>query len=216
MIALTIATPDYLDLATKNAGWFHRHSGLDVLVHLTSRDGFAAKLELEKLVHGPVVFFDADYRLLRDSREFFSTVDTNEFHGVHETVASNGKPAHFPYSDSRAVGMPPENYINTGFFICNTRRHGHVFQRARQLMAEKQNGLWAGIADTTEQSILNLALHREGIVPVMLPTKWNFFQWAHTSGCCDFPRRVIGFHAAGVVGPAAKAEHLDAFSRVLV
>lgn len=219
MIAITTACSAFSDMANENAEHFKRNSGLDVLVIHTNSNGFDAKLEIPNYYSGRIIFFDADYRLRRDIRSMIPTVfaDPAAFYGVAETNAMNGKAGEFPFDDCIALGIPPCDYINTGFFACNTHHpvHRKVFSDARQIMAEKKNGLWSKISDVTEQSVLNLSLKYADTDLNLLPIEWNFFTMAFQRGWCDFPRDPIGIHAAGVVGAHHKRCHLNELQSVL-
>jgi hypothetical protein len=216
MIAVTVATPDYADMAHENAMWFKRNSGIDTMVvHVsasTLREGFETKLSLDKLTAGKIVFFDSDYRLIKDVRGWIQGWDIgNKIIGVHEPSASKGDDKFFSFLDPRTLGIPIKTHINTGFFACDTSKPiiKRVFSDARQIFHEKTNGLWNKITDQTDQTILNLAIHRNGARVKLADSAWNWFYYAFREGWCDFPREVIGLHAAGVFGPVAKREHLE-------
>lgn len=219
MIAITVSCTAFADMANENAEHFKRNSGLDVLVIHTNSDGFDAKLEIPNYYSGRIIFFDADYRLRRDIRSMIPTAfaDPAAFYGVAETCALHGKTGEFPFDDCLALNIPACDYINTGFFACNTHHpvHRKVFSDARQIMAEKKNGLWSSISDVTEQSIFNLALKTADTDLNLLPIEWNFFTMAFQRGWCDFPRDPIGIHAAGVVGAHHKRTHLNELQAVL-
>jgi hypothetical protein len=121
----------------------------------------------------------------------------------------------FPFDDCLSLNIPPCDYINTGFFVCHTHLHRKVFSDARQIMAEKKNGLWSGISDRTEQTALNLALSKADAELNLLPLEWNFFTMAFQRGWCNFPRDPIGIHAAGVVGAHHKRTHLNELQAIL-
>jgi hypothetical protein len=218
MIAVTIATPDYADMASENAEWFRKNSGLETFVmHINERDGYHAKVDLTKYFTGRIIFFDADYRLIRDVRGEISKVLGGGFCGVIETCAEFGGKGTFPFDDCLSTGMNPRSHINTGLFSFDTRNqhHASIMIRARQLLAEKSNGLWKNITDVTDQSLFNLAIHQSGISLNILPIEWNFFTMAFQRGWADFPRKPIGIHAAGVVGPHHKRTHLNELQSVL-
>lgn len=219
MIAITTACSAFADMANENAEHFKRNSGLDVLVIHTNSNGFDAKLEIPNYYSGRIIFFDADYRLRRDIRSMIPTVfpDPEAFYGVAETCALYGKTGEFPFDDCSSLNIPACDYINTGFFACDTSHNVHrkVFSDARQIMAEKRNGLWSHISDRTEQTILNLALSKADTDLNLLPIEWNFFTMAFQRGWCDFPRDPIGIHAAGVVGAFHKRTHLNELQAVL-
>ena len=216
MIALTVATPDYADMAHENAMWFKRNSGLDTMVvHVSAnslREGFETKLSLDKLVNGKVVFFDSDYRLVKDVRGVIHGWKMGGgFIGVHEPSASKGDDRFFSFHDPRELGIPTKTHINTGFFACDTSKAivKRVFADARQIFHEKTNGLWGQINDQTDQTILNFAIHRHRAMVHLKDSAWNWFYYAFREGWCEFPQEVIGLHAAGVFGAQAKREHLE-------
>lgn len=213
MIACTIATPNYSDLANREAEWFRKNSGLDTIVMHINReeDGYAKKLELPSLFPGQtVVFWDADYRLCRptDFREF---AVRREFFGVFDGGVHC--PEVFLHKDTGVLGMQGDLYINTGFWIANFARQDHInaFAIARQLMAEKSNGLHQGVRDRTEQSMLNAGLQRAGVEIQHLHPRYNFYLYGFDRGFTpSIPSRIIGLHAAGVVGAERKMAALDA------
>lgn len=222
MIAITVATPDYADMANENAKWMRRNSGLETIVvqvgDKSRREGFETKLSLENIYKGKIVFFDADYRLVADVRGQLQSLNPrNSFLAVHEPSASKGNDYFFSYKDTRELGLPIKKHVNTGFFVCDTSRAPiqRMFARARQVFAEKTNGLWGNITDQTDQTIINLAIHDQRIRVGLMPGQWNWFYYAFREGWCDFPRQVIGLHAAGVYGPAAKRDHLEAGTKFI-
>lgn len=207
-------------MAHENAKWMRKNSGLDAIViqvgNMTLREGFETKLSLEKIHKGKIVFFDADYRLIADVRgQMQQWVVGDRFLAAHETSASKGDDRFFSYKDPRALDIPIKTHVNTGLFACDTSRPKVrlMFEYARQIFAEKTNGLWSKISDQTDQTIINLSIHLSAIKVHLLPQEWNWFYYAFREGWCKFPRQVIGLHAAGVFGPQAKAEHLDAGTR---
>ena len=199
MIAVTIATPDYADLAHEQAGHFQAHSGLEVVILRVSKaDGYAKKLELHRLFKGrTVVFFDSDYRLIRK-------VNLGEFNGRDEFFAAIDPgifdKTQWPYLDSAALDMDRNAYFNSGFWIANFNRASHVaaFDCARQLYAEKRNGLWSAVEDIGEQSFLNYGIQRQQVALEQLHPRWNFFIHSWRLGNIpEIPTNINGLHAAG-------------------
>lgn len=222
MIAITIATPDFADMANENAQWFKRNSGMEVIVlhsnATTMEDGFSAKLELDKIHKGKVVFFDADYRLVSDVKGVIQSWDVSgRIIGVQETSAEFGDKRFFPYADSVSLSLPAHKHLNTGFLVCDTSSTmvKDVFADARQICAERSNGLWSQISDRTDQTIINLAIHRRQARVSLRPIEWNWFYYAFREGWTYFPQKIIGLHAAGVFGAKAKQEHLDAATKMI-
>jgi hypothetical protein len=217
MIAITVCTPDYADMAHENAEWFRQNSGLDVMVVTVSGDGFAAKLEIPRFYKGRGIFFDADYRLIRKV-DVSKVIATTDMHGVVEPCAKYGGVGCFPYDDCLITGMKPRQYWNTGLFSFDTSRADQVetFHAARQMLEEKRNGAIRGISDTTEQSIFNLAMIQRGLPRVALPPEWNFYTMSYQRGWLKkWPREPIGIHAAGVVGAHHKRTHLNELHAIL-
>jgi len=217
MIAVTIATPDYADLAHEQAKHFAAMSGLRTsVIHVAAGDGFRAKLDLPNLApRGRIVFFDADYRLI--SPYDLTKFEQGCFSGVPDPTASAPGDEYFVAKDCRTHELNPGLYLNTGFFVCDTSSNAHqrVFWHARQMWEERARGMWSGMADVTEQTILNCALQREMVNIGALPVAWNFFAFAHQHGFCQFPTGIYGIHAAAVVGAEGKSRHLNSLHSIL-
>ena len=216
MIAVTIATPDYMPMATTQAHHFQRHSGLKtVIVMIDSKsDGYAEKLNLPDLFPSQkIVFFDADYRLIRDV-SFKEFLRSGGVHGVHDGAAyDNGS---FPCLDCKTLGIPPNEYINTGLFIADFSSEGVVkaFAIARQLNEDRKNG-HLKIEDKTEQSILNAGIQRSAAKITHMHPRWNFYPYGYHHGFIpEMPRNIIGIQAAGISGIEEKTSCLDAYQKV--
>lgn len=198
MEAVTLISPGYEDVgleAVKRFTKFARCNGqplrVTVLHEPVSGPGvYGRKLEMDGFRGKSVVFFDADYWLLRPV-DFAPFAQSNDFIGVRDHGTQlNGC---FPREDCAKFGIPPEQYINTGFFIFNPGIHHEVWPLARSLMAA------GGMADHGEQSYLNLALQKLDIPRMLLPVKYNFWKFlADWGGFPFYPRGVIGLHGAGI------------------
>lgn len=215
MIAVTIATPDYADMANRQAYHFRKHSGLHTVVMLIGegQDGYEAKLDLPNVfVKTKIVFFDADYRLIRDAD--FSKFRECAIYGVHDGAAHDIHA--FPCPDSKKLGIPNNEYINTGLFIVDfgIESHRKAFAIARQLHEDRRNKVIT-IDDRTEQSFLNAGIQRSGSKLIHMHPGWNFYPYSYQHGSMpEIPRNIIGVHAAGICGVHEKARHLDAYETV--
>jgi hypothetical protein len=198
MEAVTVISPGYEDVgleAVKRFNKFARCNGQPLRVTILSEPVsgpgvYARKLDMDGFRSKSVVFFDADYWLLRPV-DFGAFENTQEFIGVrdHGTQLQGC----FPREDCANFGLPPESYINTGFFIFHPGLHHEVWPLARELMAK------GGMADHGEQSYLNLALHKLNIPRTTLPVKYNFWKFlADWGGLPFYPRGIIGLHGAGI------------------
>ena len=216
MIAVTIATPGYEQLANEQAFYARKNTGLDVHVIHKADAGYHHKLELQKVFKGhQILFFDADLRLIRhvdwikianDSRGSFVTAPDP---GIHD-------PNQFPSTDSKALGIDRLQYFNSGLFIANFKSQQVVdaFDRGRQLMEERLNGMWKDVNDPGDQSFMNAGIQQMGIQVKLLHPRFNFFFHAWRWGCLpEIPRNIIGLHAAGTA-LNEKKEILDAQHRV--
>lgn len=201
MIAVTIATDDYADLAHEQAKWFRRNSGLQTVI-LSAKDGYAEKLELQRMFKGKkIVFFDADFRLVRKTD--FSEIRA-QWAGVLDPAAC--EPSSFVAKDIALFGMNSAEYINTGLFIADFSCTDVIaaFNDARQMLQDRHNGSMRDLSDLTEQSLLNYAIFKrfEHINIRNMDEGMNCFPMMHTRGWREYPARPSGLHVAGV-----KLEH---------
>ena len=200
LLAFTIATPGYFDLAYTCAERIRKYANVDCLV-LTSEDrqnGYALKFELPKLAGGRVfLFMDADAWLIRP-------VSLDKFIGMDGAAFVPDPAVNFPtfcQNDADVFGFPRERYCNTGVFLANSAdsRVIRAFDRAGVILAEKRAGLHPSIQDTTEQSCLNAALHENQLPTQFLPQEWNCYLHAAQHGHVDtIPARPFAIHAAGI------------------
>ncbi len=199
IIGITLATTGYEELAQEAARRFRRHTGCHALI-LTAdgHDAFDLKFALPRLAGGRVCcFFDADLWFIRD-------VSLDRFLGM-EGAALVPDPAAlhptFCQNDADVLNFPRERYCNTGLMVFNSAdsRVIRAFDRASVLMAEKRAGLHAEVQDTTEQSMLNRALHENQLPTQFLPQEFNTYLHAAQYGHVDtIPARPYAVHAAGI------------------
>lgn len=198
MEAVTVISPGYEDVgmeAVKRFNKFARCNGqplrVTVLSEPVSGPGvYARKLDMDAFSGKSVVFFDADYWLLRHV-DFGAYLNSPDFIGVrdHGTQLQGC----FPREDCLKFGLDSAAYVNTGFFIFNADAHRELWPLARELMAR------ADMADHGEQSYLNRAIQQLGIPQTMLPVKFNFWKFlADWGGLPFYPRGIIGLHGAGI------------------
>ncbi len=198
MIAVTIATDDaYADLAHEQAKWFRKNSGLQTVI-LSAKDGYAEKLELQKMFKGKrIVFFDADFRLVRKTD--FSKIRAG---WAAVTDPASTCPSSFVAKDISLFGMKSSEYFNTGLFIADFSRGDVVeaFNDARQMLEDRKNGLMKNLSDITEQSLLNHAIHKRWphIDICQMDEGMNCYPMMHTRGWREYPAAPSGLHAAGV------------------
>lgn len=201
VIGVTIATTGYESLAQEAARRFRFFTGLPcIIITADGRDGYDLKFEIVKIAGGRVVFFfDADWFMIRPT-------PLNQFIGM-EGLAAVVDPAgthesnQFPMQDAAALGFPGSRYVNTGCMVFNSAdsRVVRAFDRASVLMAEKRAGLHADVTDTTEQSLLCLALFENGLPTQFLPLRWNCYYYSVPAGLItSIPADIVAVHAAGV------------------
>ena len=168
MIGVTITSPKFSKLAEEARERFMRFTGLNcVVVHTQSEGNYAAKLELPKMFNQTVVYFDADLWFIRkadlgafnEQPEFLAVQDP----GVHD-------PTHFPFHDSRKLGMDVLKYFNSGFFIFNSR-HKEAFDIAQKAMVQYK------LKDFGEQSYLNYGVQNTTTVKLISNT-YNYIPLA--------------------------------------
>lgn len=216
MIAVTIATTGYEQLAQEQAYFARVNTGLNVHIVYANGGGFHHKLELQRVYRGQkILCFDADLRLIRHADwskiseaangAFIAAPDP----GIHDANQ-------FPTPDSAILGIDRLKYFNSGLFVADFRRPAVVaaFDDARQLMSEKENGMWQNIGDLGDQSFMNAGIQRRGVPVKLLHPRFNFFFHAWRWGCLpEIPRHIIGLHAAGTP-LSEKKDVLDAQHRI--
>jgi hypothetical protein len=183
-------------------------TGLDVVVLWMEREpSFAAKLNLDLLLAPvPIVFFDVDLWMLRPF-DFVPLTQSGRFCAVHDTGPLDA--GSFSYLDCRAEGWRPEEYFNSGLFVCDLGRPEirAVFAAARARFADCQSGRVPPPADHGEQYFLNWAVQQQPGLLRLLPPELNFYKAAYDHGFIEhLPREIIGLHAAAcpVSGKLAK------------
>lgn len=214
-IGVMVVSPAYREVANRAEVRFRKYAGMDVhVVRCGDEEGFEAKLGLDRvreLEGRPIVFFDADWWLLRPAalREMALS---GQWLGVRDPTVVHEHC--FPCIDCQENGLQADRYLNTGFFICDLGRPEHclVFATARRSWRAVQAGRMA-TADPTDQFHLNRGLLECGVQAGFLPMAYNFFLFAATEGCCEIPREIVGLHGAGAQR-ADKLEELRVQSRV--
>lgn len=208
LIGVTICTPGYGALATEASRRFRQFTGLEVLrIEAGEGSGFEAKLRLPELSpQQPVVYFDADLWLLRET-DFAAYFQPMGVAGVVDPGTADAES--FVSHDVAALGLDAARYFNSGLFLADFRA-GPVraaFAAAKAAFAAKAA---KGIRDYGEQSCLNLGIQSQGkLIPFTpLPAGYNFFMHAVTHGYGGFPPIVNGLHAAGI-GLAEKMVMLE-------
>lgn len=203
IIAFTIATPGYFDLAYECARRIRQFAGIDCLI-LTSEDrqnGYALKFELARLAGGRVfIFADSDYWMIRH-------MPMDRFIGVDGFCAVPDPAALHPTfckNDADVFGFPRDRYFNSGFFVANSAdsRVIRAFDRASVILAEKRAGLHPLIQDGTEQSCFCKAMHENQLPTQFLPQEFNTYLHAAQHGhVATIPAKPYAIHAAGVPLP---------------
>lgn len=196
--------PTYADLLGPAVQKFTQHSGLDVIVIQTKAEaGFSVKLNLDLLV-GPsiVVFCDVDLWLVR-AVDFSVYYEPGRFGAVWDPSVNNT--GTFCHKDVIREGWNPENYFNSGLFVCDMAdpKIRQVFADAREHLRACHAGEVEKPADWTDQYFLNAAVRRQPGLFKRLPPALNFYKVCADWGSSAFiPRAIIGLHAAGI--PLAK------------
>jgi hypothetical protein len=209
-VGVTVASPSFEPMVFEAVRRFHRFTGLDtVILHTATEPGFAAKLNLDQLV-GPrrIVFYDADWWALRPLPLLNKALASRAFWGVHCPGTFN--PLSFPHTDCERLGMDKEDYINTGFFVCDLGNfeHRQVFVKARELHAAAVQGRASVPVDWTDQAWINLALQRLAVFQAKFPFSYNYYKRAVDWGNVPYhPREIYGLHAAGIA-VSEKLKHL--------
>lgn len=215
-IGVTVVSPSYRAVGREAVRRFRKYTGLKVVVvRCRDEDGFAAKLQLDRvpgLKGRLVVYFDADWWLLRsvDLGAMCEKVTASgAVAGVLEPgCLAGGVPDRrwsFPYVDCANYadrGLMADQYINTGFFLCDLGRAEHrgIFRQARYWWDRQQRGLMdPPVNDHGEQTVWNLARVESGVPLQRLPFAYNAYLYAVTGGTvAHMPRTVVGLHGAGI------------------
>ena len=200
IVAFTISTPGYHELAVECARRIRQFAGIDclILTSETRENGYALKFELARLAGGRVFMFaDADWWMIRHT-------SLDKFIGM-EGAAFVPDPASahptFCQNDADVLGFPRGRYCNTGFFVANSAdsRVIKAFDDASVLLAQKRAGLHELVQDKTEQSLLCKALHENQLPTQFLSQEWNTYLHAAQFGYIStIPGKPYALHAAGV------------------
>jgi hypothetical protein len=195
ILGVTISSPGYHEMAQEAARRFRKYSGLDCLILTTERDdSYDAKYNLPLLGSRTLCFFDADLWFCRP----FNLAQFGNLNGIAGVPDPTRNSFHgtFCYQDAITLGMPPNQYLNTGFLVINPRHKAtqKAFEDAKHLMELKRRGALREaypiltkngtrkrrqpplhILDETEQSLLNAALYRNQVQVFPLGDEWNYW-----------------------------------------
>lgn len=211
ILGVCMASPSSLDLAADAMRRWWGATGCDAVLICPPLDGgkvYLQKLRLPELVRpGPVCFFDADLWFQRPVRPwdylapgaFCAVLDP----GRHNTDT-------FSHSDSKALGMDPDKYFNSGIFVCDTSQDcvRDAFNHALWLSGNRNTP----VNDFGEQSFLNAGVQKFCRFTA-LPHEWNVGPWCAIAGMePTIPARPLALHAMGVPGHC-KRERLDLWER---
>lgn len=210
-IGVTIATPEYMDMAVEAVRRWKQYSGLEAII-LTSEKGVCwwTKYDLAAMLPGmQVCFFDADIyfvhplpldELWPDDCHLTALQDP----GVRDPLA-------FPSEDCKIFGIDPAAYFNGGFWACDFSQPAvqEWMNYARQITLAVKAGEHQRWYDFGEQTALNIAAMRTGIKVRLIDDGWAFFHWAWRHGKLKHPDRILGIHAAGYQGVSGKLEALS-------
>lgn len=171
MLGITLASPNFSDLARESAYRFTNCTGLrSLVINTTDELNYFEKLRLLDYVPNgeSVVFFDADLWFLSpcDLSEFD---DREEFMAAFDPCRHDSK--HFPLHDCNQLRMNHEVYFNSGLFIAN-HRHCEVFR-----LAAAANQAWK-LKDFGEQSFLNYGVQKSKVPFVELNQSFNYIPYA--------------------------------------
>lgn len=230
-VGVTVVSPAYREVGREAVRRFRKYAGLEVVtIRCRDEEGFVTKLQLDRhpeLKGRKVVYFDADWWLLRPvelGAMCEGVTSTGAVGGVLEPGCLAGGDAarrwSFPYVDCVSYaerGLRVDQYINTGFFLCDLGRAEHrgIFRRARVLWSRHRDGkMVPPVIDHGEQTIWNLARVESGVPLQRLPFAYNAYQYAVDGGTvAHMPRMVVGLHGAGIP-PGRKLEEMKCQARV--
>jgi len=199
MIAVTVITPSYRHLEKEWTNRIKKHTGLPIkIIRCKDKEGFKTKLNLDKLCgQQRIVFADVDLWFCKPVD--FSKWDSTCWFAVQDAGVYN--PQIFPRQDCDLYRMDINRYFNSGLMVVNLAipSHRQVFQKARLLNKQMESGVLPNqFYDSTDQSLLNLAVQKVGVNLSILPQKFNYYhknwEWGQVE---TIPRGIIGLHAAG-------------------
>ncbi len=214
MIAVTIAVGDaYRNLAAHAAERMRRFTGLPVhvlneadmirwispqdVVRWGPRASMLLKFRLFEVFEADrILYFDADAFACRPwrpeslgtARDFVCTRDLHTSEHIRDECAR--------------MGLTPDSYFNSGFFIAGREAHGSLFAAARRRMAASDEAEPAFF----EQTYLNLAARDCRVEPRFVDRRFNYLQWRPGDEMAAATPAVL-IHAAGA--PEAKQLLLD-------
>lgn len=197
LIGITVISPSYAKVGAEAVRRFKKFTGREVkVIQCADVDGYTNKLNLDLLHKGPMVFFDADWWLLREWRpQATGPVWTA---CLDPLVAA---PFTFACKDCDRFNLDKTRYFNSGLFFCDTSLDSHraVFKRARQMHRENARSTLVKAIDHTDQGWLNAAVQHLNVPQAFLPFAYNYYHFGVTEGGFPFtPAEVFGLHGAGI------------------
>lgn len=205
MRGVTLASREFLPLATEAAERFTRYTRLPCDIRLiTHRGGYLDKFRIGVEIKGPALFFDADLwfrRPVPDPERLFCA----GFAGVPDPGAFNGEC--FVAEDCAKFDLDPARYINTGLFSWHPD-YLDVFWAA-MLRARTMED----VGDFGEQTFLNAAIQATETPLRLLPHSYNYAPWCAARGYQEPLENPHAVHAMGWEGPRAKARALREATR---
>lgn len=216
-IGVTVVSPKYEHLANEAESRFRKMTGLDVVRITTNAEpAFFAKLTLDTYIQPrPIVYFDVDLFFLRPF-DFSRLLSSGKWCAVPDPGAAVPEGG-FVFRDRNAQGWEPDQYFNSGLFVCDLRRPEiqQVFRDAREHEQDVKDGRKPKPVDSTDQIHLNVAVAKQPGLLKRLGFEMNCFPLAIQWGAVrQYPPDVVGFHAAGVPLPL-KLERLKAAEMML-
>lgn len=173
IVGCTMAGPGYLAMAQAARDSFETVTGLPCILAKTAHDeNYRDKFDLHHRFDDDqtVIYFDADTRWVRP----FNPMEVTEDFGM-VLDAGRRNPDAFPMYDCETMGMPVENYGNSGIMI---------FNGSHRAVWEKCHATWGRfkVRDFGEQSVINYVLHTMGTKRCYLHDDWNFAPVCINSG----------------------------------
>lgn len=201
ILGITISSPGYHHLAQEAAARFRKYTGCECLILTSERaQSYDLKYHLPFFGDRTLCFFDADLWFVR-------RVDLEPFRQIEGIAAVKDASRHcqtsFCLGDSISLNFDAESYVNTGMMFINTRSEAvkRAFNDAASMLAHRDAGIIETL-DTTEQSVLNAAIHKSGAPMMYLGNEWNFWPHAWHRGWMDsIPSKPLNIHAAGILLP---------------
>jgi len=183
MIGITIGVGEkYKFYAGKAAEAFTKYTGMPVLImDDTHIDKYAEEMSKQVIRHSQeraaylkynifdafpeensFVYFDCDWMCL-------SKWDPLEFDNQKEFICVRDR-IHYTevIGQAKNLGMNPEDYFNSGFFIVNRENHKHIFDECREKHSTMHNRKWA------DQCVFNKVLFDRKFPIRFLSKRYNW------------------------------------------